>query len=633
VRRLEVIAQGDGSSPIRVEAGQRLLVRVQYRSGVAAYSQGSLSIAGDEWAPINVPLSLFLTDVRTSAPDTLVSAQGNTAQLAVQVHSNVGPPTHVHYRQSVTQLHTGLSMTEADVWGLNAGETRSVSLQFQADRDAPIGGNDVAIDQITSFPLGFFVRVEIVRPQLVVNPAQDTHLRLLGRRMTLQMKVSVRLSNGPPADVRFDLVSAPPGIAMDSRSFGIDRDQVITLTAWVDDPAPDDCSYVLAWTAINGTQSGQMNWQLHVARPVTIAGTIESGGLAALGGWYEISLNPDGTTRWRGSAHDSGADGYDYALSAVVRAPGSGRRLAFVHRGHVGGTVTSGDRDDSWDETSAPSAVLRDAFDDFARVQRADDHLDYTSDIGEAVGGVLSWLTKFAVGTVAGPVVGAVVFIGVEAATYCMTGSLVMGARIVENVLWLAGPENTLFAIGAELIANAGTQIRELTQEEYDWANGMADGQAQTFAGCLPPREKLLVTDIFGLPNRAFTFPRYDGKIVLNLGPSGYVDPRYVNQSDVRGEVFVHELVHACQIAHVWGPTMGAKAVDDAIVGDDAYRYGDPTDEWTSLDPEQQAQIVQDWFGGHTGHWAGERQTGIPRDTASPYYHYITDFLRIGVFV
>jgi hypothetical protein len=42
------------------------------------------------------------------------------------------------------------------------------------------------------------------------------------------------------------------------------------------------------------------------------------------------------------------------------------------------------------------------------------------------------------------------------------------GARLAGNVLWLAGPANTLFALAAEGIASLGERSRPLTQEEYD---------------------------------------------------------------------------------------------------------------------------------------------------------------------
>jgi hypothetical protein len=43
------------------------------------------------------------------------------------------------------------------------------------------------------------------------------------------------------------------------------------------------------------------------------------------------------------------------------------------------------------------------------------------------------------------------------------TGSLVPGARVVEGVLWMAGPANALFALAGEGIASLGSRTREIS--------------------------------------------------------------------------------------------------------------------------------------------------------------------------
>ena len=77
-----------------------------------------------------------------------------------------------------------------------------------------------------------------------------------------------------------------------------------------------------------------------------------------------------------------------------------------------------------------------------------------------------------------------------------------------------------LLALAAAGIASAGSNTRELTDEEYRWAND------QVFSGTLPPRDRIVLTDTVGAGNRAFTFPRFDGKITVNMGADGFADPR-----------------------------------------------------------------------------------------------------------
>jgi hypothetical protein len=101
----------------------------------------------------------------------------------------------------------------------------------------------------------------------------------------------------------------------------------------------------------------------------------------------------------------------------------------------------------------------------------------------------------------------------------------------------MAGPANTLFAIAAEGIAAVGSRTRELTQEEYDWANG------EVFLGSLPPRDKIVHTDTIGGGNRAFTFPRFDGKITLNMGPDGWPEPRNYHVGYSKGDRYPGQAV------------------------------------------------------------------------------------------
>lgn len=375
----------------------------------------------------------------------------------------------------------------------------------------------------------------------------------------------------------------------------------------------------------DGHTSEGFNFSLphDIREPFSFSAQLVSGGLAALGGRVTLTVHPDGTVRWNGHAHDSGADGYDFSVSAVVRTP-TRRAVATAHSGSVGGTFTPGSRDHDWDDLF-PGQV-GDYFLDFAFGQ-LHTNLQFTSDFGSALEGLVEWALKFSVGAATGPA-GLVIFLGVEAGSLISTGSLVPGARVVEGVLWMAGPANTLYALVAEGIASAGSRTRELSQEEYDWANN------EVYQGALPPRDQLLLTDTIGPGDtpRAFTFPRFDGKITLNMGPDAFADPRnYPNRR--HGEVFVHELLHACQIASGGSLSLLAGALSAKVcevTGADPYIYPPAGVPYTELGLEQQAQIVSDWFAGLRG--KSGTQTGIPKDMGSPYFTYIVDNVRTRTF-
>jgi hypothetical protein len=74
---------------------------------------------------------------------------------------------------------------------------------------------------------------------------------------------------------------------------------------------------------------------------------IETGGIAALGGNYEITLYRNGTFIFKGHMHDSGSDNYDSDLVVVIMDT-LGNPYTFEYKGHTSGTWSSGSRDDDW---------------------------------------------------------------------------------------------------------------------------------------------------------------------------------------------------------------------------------------------------------------------------------------------
>jgi hypothetical protein len=629
-RMLEVADSITGPGTISVGVGQKLLVRVVYSAlSVEGGYGASLLITSDAWNPVTVPLSLFLANVVTTASDTLEIAQGSRASLAFHLTSVMGPAVDVSFAMSTTQLHTGLRLLDTASTHLESKEQKNFLLTFQADPDAPLGGNDVALEQVAFRPMGFFFRANIRHAQITVNAGASDKLRPLAKNVRVEIPINISLNGGSAAEVDFVGVGLPQGATLSPQSVFVQADQTIQLDLYLGANAPNQFDFSVNWSAFAGEQRGTLLYHLIVPQPIVFTGNIETGGLAALGGAISVTINPDGSTRWQGHAHDSGADGYEFTIAAFVKAPASGRVVAFAHSGSVGGTFTSGSRDNDWDEFGPANDPIASVFDDLA-AGHFGSHLEYTSDIGSALEGMLNFIIKFAAGTVLGPGVGAVIFVGFEVGSLLGTGSLVPGARIVEGILWMAGPANTLFAIVAEGIAFVGSRTRDIEQEWYDWANN------HVFNGSLPARDSIVLTDTIGggNPPRPFTFPRYDGKITLNMGPDAFDDPRNYGVSSGRlksGEVFIHELVHACQIAHTRNLNFIGEALSVKLceAAGNPYLYGLPNQDYTELNIEQQAQIVQDWFAGNKTLFG---QTGKAEDRTSPFFHYLPDNVWVGVF-
>ena len=97
----------------------------------------------------------------------------------------------------------------------------------------------------------------------------------------------------------------------------------------------------------------------------------------------------------------------------------------------------------------------------------------------------------------------------------------------------------------------------------------------------------------------------------------------------VNGERLIHEFTHAWQIQHnsfVPGFVCSGIVNQGAyIMGDDVYEYGPPGAPWASFNLEQQAQMVNQWYGGdHRQQYWG------PMNPDNPYRQYIANNILTG---
>ena len=299
------------------------------------------------------------------------------------------------------------------------------------------------------------------------------------------------------------------------------------------------------------------------------------------------------------------------------------------HSGSVYGTFHSGSRDDDWNELIPSLDPDGSALLELLRGSRLETATEYESGIAGVLETIAGWAIKAAVAYTAGTGTIVLVFVGVEVGSLAATGSLLAGAQIINDMYWMAGPLGTLVSLGAQGLIAAGSAETEVTQDQYDWANDTV------FKGALPPRELLRVTDWSGVDDRAFTFPRFDGKITINMGRSGYPDPREYHTSHpkprIYGQTFVHELVHACQAHHdKMGLSYLGKGISACVEGQASYNYPETADfDYTTMGLEAQASIVSDWYGRHH---PSDRTAPWPDSFNDPFDRYITDNLRMGVF-
>lgn len=236
---------------------------------------------------------------------------------------------------------------------------------------------------------------------------------------------------------------------------------------------------------------------------------------------------------------------------------------------------------------------------------------------------VLAWVA----GTALHPA-GLVAGSGLVLGSVVTTGSPAAGARVAGGLLWGAGPENSLLAVAASALAAAGARERPLSAAEESWA------RAELLGDALPPRGRVVVTDVVGAGDRPFVVPRWDGGITVNLGADLFDDPVSADP-----HTFLHELVHVCQVHALGTRAFTTRAAVTQVLhsaGRDAYAYALPVRPLAAYGLEQQAQLLADWWRGSPG----RRGRPVPRaalrghtrrakDPASPWAACAGD-LRAG---
>jgi hypothetical protein len=204
--------------------------------------------------------------------------------------------------------------------------------------------------------------------------------------------------------------------------------------------------------------------------------------------------------------------------------------------------------------------------------------------------GVIAGIAVFAVGAIAGFGVGTALILG------------------------------TVAGVAVGEVTNALFQSRPINAEEISIAQ-------QVFKSELP-YANVMLTNLSGLNGRAFTAPGVDGKTYCNLGENFNATLGPGNGAyPARGELMIHELTHAWQIAHnSYVPGFVCSGIVNQanyVFGDNVYAYGPAGPDWSSFNLEQQGAIVNEWFGG-------EQTNNIQMDPASPYYRYITGNILTG---
>jgi hypothetical protein len=360
-----------------------------------------------------------------------------------------------------------------------------------------------------------------------------------------------------------------------------------------------------------------------------------------LGGTVNLTVNSNGsyTVEFVAFTH-SHAPGlsFDFQVRAYLSAPGLPNCLFFYHAGSFGTNLFSTGQDDHRESGSNPLISLYwNQIVSSASLSIAKDYQwagpvgtleDLVKDlfeigvgaVGTAIGAVIG-LTQEAVGWLHlslgpggtfGVIAGVVVFAVAEIASFGVGTAVMLGT--------VAG-----VAVGA--VASSMIQSRPMNAQEIQ--------QAQQVFGSELPYQSVMLTNLAGINGRAFTMPGVDGKTYCNLGTYlgdtlGSANSAY----PANGELLIHELTHAWQIAHnSFVPGFVCSGVVNGVnyvLGDDVYAYGPAGPAWSNFNLEQQAQIVNQWFAGKSHPSSQQGNWDAMATTGNPYYRYIQGNILTG---
>jgi hypothetical protein len=364
-------------------------------------------------------------------------------------------------------------------------------------------------------------------------------------------------------------------------------------------------------------------FRLRQVETISLSLPINTDDDAAIGGHVGMELHSDGRFVFSGDMTATGFPSYHFAVQAWVGS-GDGALIAAQKSGSVFGDDTPGPDHRTWHEPGTNLGII-----EGWRSLRLSPSLKFhfQADLTGVLGAAIDVLT-FAVKAVLARVVlgpyGFFVFVGEEligSDTDLASPNVLAGVLVGGGVFLIAGPFGLIPAIiaGAATAALVDIEHRTLHDHEKDWARAIFGDKIRY--------DDIVVTNIVGADNRKFTVPTVGNKILMGLGPAWsspttWADPTLVEYQEP-GSVFAHELTHAWQICN----TSLVRVICNTS-GDYNYSNGDANwsaRSWRSFNNEQQAHIVDDWFGRH---YVDLNSTAALRDQA---YHYIADNILPGL--
>ena len=367
---------------------------------------------------------------------------------------------------------------------------------------------------------------------------------------------------------------------------------------------------------------------------------------AAINGRVAFDLSSDGSWTFSGHVRATGFPSYTYGVQAWLLTP-DGTVIAGATSGKVFGTDTPGDEQRNFSVSGATPAIA----DQWGSLRGGAGSIGFRlhAELAGVLGTAVDVLEFIAGGLLANLVVGpagwAIVLgnelaeLGVQIGTPDILASLI----VANGVLCILGPGALVPAV------LAGFAAAEIANVEHRAMNGDEIAFAKRVFGDHIAYERVRLTDLSQDDDRKFVMPSVDGSILVNLG-SAYPNP--LTYTSTKGEyiqpgsLFIHELAHAWQITQRRLPSVMSDMSENYNYHSGSNAAGRLTDRswttraWDSFNIEQQAHIVNDWYGAHvrsTGPNSWAVLNGVPvtdLDTQAartdPAYPFVRDHIRLG---
>jgi len=345
----------------------------------------------------------------------------------------------------------------------------------------------------------------------------------------------------------------------------------------------------------------------------------------ALRGDVDLTLRSDGTYAAHFHMRATGVPNFDYQVRAIFTAS-NGLAFALQQSGHVKGSgLNPFDKPGSDNnDINGSHPFIKDNWES-VKAGRLDVTKEYEP---TGVIGVVQDIASFVLDItshVAGAGLGVVIGLGHEMGKVLGDLGIVGGFTVLAGMVVFASGGAMVMALPVGVAAGAVTNALIPQRALYGHEAAFA---TRVFEKTLPPADKLWVTSLSGIGDRAFTMTGFDNdNIYLNIGDA-YANPLGpAKHYPMKAQLLIHELTHAWQIKH---STFLPGLVCDSVVnqarnefGGSVYKYGPAGQPWSKFNLEQQASIVDDWFAG-----TRPGSSGTPMDTNDPYFMYIRDNIR-----